>query len=452
MTREQVLSGGSVIALALALPVLLKVAGGVQRLLVGAEGRLAAITVETGRPLGPLPQPWRALAQGGEELKTFLDGETATQVAAIKPNLIRFDHIYDGFNVVSRSGNRLIFNWGELDLVVDKIRKTGASPFFSLSYMPLAISKGDIVDEPRDWNEWALVVERTIEHYSGEKKLAGVYYEVWNEPDLFGKWKMGSGKDYLKLYTYAVIGAQRASGVLPFKIGGPATTGLYRAWVDRFFPYVLRNNLRLDFVTWHRYTLDINQYSQDVASVERWLDSHPYFNEVEKIVSEMGPSSDKAAVNNSMLGAVHLLTTVREGLYKIKYMFNFSIKDAVGSKGGWGIIGKPRYDALAVLNKLGDQRLVVTGEGTNVKAMAAQKGDVYQVLVFNYDPKGIHTENVPVTFMNLKDTKFKLTQSFVRGATIPEDVATTEAILQTYVKMLPNSAVLVELKPITSQP
>ena len=113
--------------------------------------------------------------------------------------------------------------------------------------MPLAISKGDIVDEPKDWNEWALTVQRTIEYYSGEKGIANVYYEVWNEPDLFGKWTMGGNKDYKKLYLYASRGAQAAQVSQTFKFGGPATTGLYKNWLDRFFPFILENQLRLDF-------------------------------------------------------------------------------------------------------------------------------------------------------------------------------------------------------------
>ena len=153
------------------------------RLLVGAEGRLAAITVETDHVLGPMPAPWRALAQGGDELTTFLD-KTSGQVAGIKTAYIRIDHIYDGFDVVKPG---LQFDWSRLDTLVDKIRAAGATPFLSLSYMPLPISKSDIVDEPKDWNEWALVVQRTIEHFSGDKSIPNMYYEVWNEPDLFGK-------------------------------------------------------------------------------------------------------------------------------------------------------------------------------------------------------------------------------------------------------------------------
>ncbi|MCI0532495.1 MAG: hypothetical protein L0Y74_11225, partial [candidate division Zixibacteria bacterium] len=254
--RRQTISLIGVIALAILLPGILRLANSTLRMLAGAEGRLAAISVETDRVLGPLPQTWKALAQGGEDLLTFMD-KTGGRIREVGTNYVRIDHIYDAFNVVSRNGGVLSFEWSSLDRVIDKISASGAKPFLALSYMPPAISSGDIVAAPRDWNEWATVVQRTIEHYSGQKGLNNVYYEVWNEPDLFGGWKMGGSKDYKTLYTYSAQGAARARGVKPFKLGGPGTTGLYRNWMDGFFPYVLKNNLRLDFFSWHRYDLNV---------------------------------------------------------------------------------------------------------------------------------------------------------------------------------------------------
>ncbi len=437
MKRDQIVSFAGVLILALALPLLLKGVNYVQKLLVEAEGRLAAITVETDHVLGPMPQPWRALAQGGEDLLGFMD-QAGGQVAGVKTQYVRIDHIYDGFNVV---GPGLAFNWSSLDQVVDKIRAAGATPFLSLSYMPLAISKGDILDEPKNWNEWAQVVQRTIEHFSGEKGIPNVYYEVWNEPDLFGKWTMGGTKDYKKLYLYASRGAQAARVSQAFKFGGPATTGLYRNWMDSFFPFILENKLRLDFFSWHRYDSNIEKYREDVTRIDRWIESHPYFAGVEKVISEMGPDSEKGGQNDTRAGAAHLLAVMREAVAKIKYVFTFSVT------GQWGIINKPRYEALRLLSRLGDQRLAVTGDGTWVRAFGAKKGDAYQVLVVNYNPKGRHSEVVPVTFVNLVDQNFLLRQITMGGGTTQSEVATDEAILQRQISLTPNSAVLLELTP-----
>ena len=63
--------------------------------------------------------------------------------------------------------------------------------------MPVTVSTdGTITSPPKKWEEWSLVVEKVVEHYSGreERNLPNIYYEIWNEPDLFGKWKISGVK------------------------------------------------------------------------------------------------------------------------------------------------------------------------------------------------------------------------------------------------------------------
>ena len=422
------------------MPIITRLAGQTVKWLAGAEGRLAAIAVETSRPLGPMPRVWAGLAQGGENQKNFLV-ENESAVSALKPEYIRIDHIYDGFGVVVRGGKGPEYNWSELDKVVANIQKTGAKPFLSLSYMPEALSGGDILSEPREWEEWSSLVKATVEHYSGDLEIDEVYYEVWNEPDLYGKWRMGGNKDYKNLYYFAAQGAAQAKNVKPYKFGGPATTGLYRNWMDNFFPFILKNNLRLDFFSWHRYDLDLNRYVSDAVSVDKWIESQPYFSGVEKIITEMGPNSEIGGANDSQAGAAHLIAVMRELMGKIKYGFSFAVS------GNWGVIGKPRYTALEYLSKLGPDRLSVTGEGTWVRAIAARAGNKYQIVITNYDPDGVHYELVPVSFLGLKQGKFTLKKQLLGQQMTETETATTEAVLQTRVSLPANSVVWMELTP-----
>ena len=439
--REQWISLIGVVALAILLPAILRATNQVMRLLVSAEGRLAAIAVETDQVLGPLPAPWRSLAQGGDNLETFLDG-VIEDVTQLEPEYIRIDHIYDQLVVVGRNEGRLTYDWTRLDTLVNKMATTGAKPFLSLSYMPPAISSGDILSAPQDWNLWKEAVQKTIEHYSGEMGIDNVYYEVWNEPDLFGEWKMGGKKDYKQLYLWAARGAAAATGTRPFKLGGPGTTGLYKNWIDGFFPYVLENRLRLDFFSWHRYDLDIEKYISDVQNVDRWLDRHPYFSNVEKVITELGPSSKAGGDNDNKTGAAHLVAVMRELMFKVSRGFSFAVN------GDFGILGKPRSEALKMLTGLGDQRLAITGEGTWVRAIGAQKDNAYQVILANYDPKGTHSEVVPVTFISHKEREFTLRRTALGGNTVSKKVATSEAVLQDQVPLTPNSVVMLELEPV----
>jgi len=170
----------------------------------------ANITVDVKKIIGPLPSNWKALAQGGEEQGVRMLVNVVPQISALSPRYIRIDHIYDFYDVVSRdSQGNLLFNWDKLDATVCDIYRTGAKPFFSLGYMPYALSSdGSLISAPKNWEEWALLVQRTIERYSGKStRLCGqvtgdllkdIYYEVWNEPDheTFGKWSLyGGNKD-----------------------------------------------------------------------------------------------------------------------------------------------------------------------------------------------------------------------------------------------------------------
>ncbi|MDZ4209658.1 MAG: hypothetical protein U1C56_00600, partial [Candidatus Curtissbacteria bacterium] len=182
------------------------------RFFSGASGDIADLDIDV-LSIFSASEGWRNFAQGGEEKGRQL-APILNQVKTLKPAYIRIDHIYDYYNVVSKdaSGN-LLFNWTELDLMVKDILAVGAKPFLSLSYMPTQISKnGDITDLPASWFDWEALVTATIEHYSSTSGsgIENVYYEVWNEPDLFGDFKAYGEKNYLDLYYHSALAASRA--------------------------------------------------------------------------------------------------------------------------------------------------------------------------------------------------------------------------------------------------
>ena len=188
----------------------------------------------------------------------------------------------------NNTGN-LQFNWQKLDETVCDIFQTGAKPFFSLGYMPPVMSEdGSLVSRPIRWEEWSLLVQRTIERYSGRNtrlcgqitasSLTDIYYEVWNEPDLetFGKWNIHRGKDYKSLYLYSSLGAQKATNVNRFFLGGPATTSLYINWITNLLEFVNKNNLRIDFLSWHHYSQDTQNFASQIRQLNSWLASPKY--------------------------------------------------------------------------------------------------------------------------------------------------------------------------------
>ena len=402
----------------------------------------ADIFIDVNKTLGPVPDRWKALAQGGEEKGVRMLGNVLPQVAGLYPRYIRLDHIYDFYDVVQRdSQGNLTFNFDQLDQTVCDIYNTGAKPFFSLGYMPEALS-GDatLVSVPKDWNEWALTVEKTVEHYSGTNTVlcgqikgywtTDIYYEVWNEPDLesFGKWSLyGGSKDYKTLYYYSVLGAGKAKNVNHYLIGGPVTTAAYKNWFQVFLNYVIEKNLRIDFLSWHHYSKNTNDFVNDMQNLNEWLSPQEYarFRDIPRIISEWGYDSQPNLIADTNVGAAHTIASIRNFIdQKYELAFLFEVKDGLAPS--WGILTndgakKPRYYALKLLNLLSGNRLKVEGEGTYIQALASVSDENTTLILVNYDQEEKNTESVPVRIANLNNGTYSLNIQYLDGKEIKLD-------------------------------
>lgn len=428
------------------------------QLFIGASGEDANIVVDTQSNLGPLQRPWHSLAQGGEN-KNWRLAPLSAQVKALNPDTIRIDHLYDFYDIVHDSGGNLSFDFSKLDPVIADITAVGAKPYIALSYTPPALSvNGDITAPPRSWAEWQLTVQKTIEHISGTLGISGVYYEVWNEPDLFGGYKTYGGRNYLDLYRSSAKGALSARNVQAFKFGGPAITALYKGWVDGLLTMTQKENLPLDFFSWHRYTTDIDQYRRDIAQVREWMSPYPGSDRIELHITEWGHNSNVDPGYDGSFGAIHTIAVATELSGNIDKAFVFEIQDGADPAGKefwgrWGLFtvsgkAKPRYSALRFLDRLGDTKLQLTGRGTWVKAIAAKDGADTTLILANYDPSGRHSEVTPVTFTNIVPGDYEIEQQPFQGVANKQRIATDSAALQIAVPMGTNTATFIRLKQI----
>lgn len=435
-----------------------------------AAGYPANLVVNYEGILGVMPTPWRNFAQGGEEPKAML-GPIVTDVKSLKPEYIRLDHLYDAFKVVSRDGSgQLTYDWSGLDGAVNEILATGAKPFLSLSYMPEAISSGDILAKPKNWDDWSAVIQATIEHFSGRnnRNLSRVIYEVWNEPDLFGNWKswvksdgvtVTGEKNYLTLYEYAAKGAARARNTNDYEFGGPAITALYNDWLTRMINFVDKKNLRLDFFSWHRYTTDLAQFENDVNQARDVASKIPALLNLKFYITEWGHNSNNDPGYDNQFGAIQTIAGARTMMSKVQRGFIFELKDGPGNTKEWGRWGlltnekfgtpekKPRYYAVQFLNSLGPFRISLAGEGSWVKGIAStdEAGNI-KLLVVNYDQNSNHSEAVPITFDNLPKGTFTYTRRDFMGATAKSTkVATDSAAWKTTEFMGPNTAMMINI-------
>lgn len=431
-----------------------------------AENVPADIVVDTRKIIGFIYPNWKALAQGGEEKGVQMLQNVIPDLQALAPRYIRIDHIYDFYDVVTRDQTgQLVFNWTKLDATVCDIYSTQAKPFFVLGYMPPVLSDGgSLIDKPKNWNDWSQVVQKTIEHFSRtstricnqltNNSFEDIYYEVWNEPDLesFGDWSLyGGSKDYKTLYYYSVLGASKAQNVNHYLIGGPVTTSAYRNWFTVFADYILANNLRIDFLSWHHYSKNPDDFSKDLINLNQWLTDDKYirFRHLPKIISEWAYDSNYNPVSETDIGAAHTVVSIRNLIeQQLELAFAFEIKD--GLNPSWGLLTykgqkKPRYFALKILNLLDRARLQITGEGTFVRAIASSSYNKTTLILVNYDQNNTNNEIVPVTFINLTPGAYIISERYPNEKNITRNFLLTESTLKKSVVMRPNSIVAIEL-------
>ena len=426
----------TIITLLIFLPLLLLAVGETVIFITRARGQSANIFVDAKTSVGTFKTDfYHAFAQGGEEA-TDMISPVLTNVRALRPKLIRIDHIFTHYDVVERSGGTLRFHFDALDRAIDTILAAGAKPVLSLSFMPPAIAQdGNIVNPPNNWDEWALVVENTIEHYSGRqgKNINAVYYEVWNEPDSpqFGTWRISGNRNYLTLYQYASRGATNAQNVQPFFLGGPATTGLNRNWIEA----LATSGYRVDFFSWHSYLPDPQRFATDQRNLVSWLLRYPNMTLVPKLITEFGFTGNKDIRYGSLYAAAYTASVVRQlAAGGPTYLFSFQLKDGPNQKNGdgWGLIThedngakpKPRFSVFSYLDTMEGNRLALTGEGSWVNGVASERGGIFRILLTNFDPQGNHAENVPLTVRGLPSGNYTVRERLLLG----RDVSYTASV------------------------
>lgn len=454
----------SFIALVIFLPLLLLAAYQTATIISRATGKPANIIIDASSVTNEKVDPtfFHAFAQGGEEKGNWL-APVQKEVTSLKPKWIRIDHIYDFYDIVKNEGGTITLDFSHLDPVIDTIRATGATPVLSLSYMPAAIAKdGNIINPPTRWDDWALVVQKTIEHISGtsEKNIADVYYEVWNEPDQeqFGGWGLSGEKNYLTLYRYAAQGAAQTKNVKKFSLGGPATTGLYKNWIIK----LVESGARLDFLSWHSYLDNPKRYTQDQKNIASWLLSYPEVILLPKLITEAGFTGAKDPRYSLPFAAAFTAAVFRQlATGGPQGLFTFQLKDGPNQeKGdGWGLIShesqgkalKPRYHIFPFLDRMAGNRILLTGEGTWVTGLASKQNQTIRIMLVNFDASGSHTETVPVLITSLPNGTYEYRQQYLQGATPGEAQKLMEPVTDGSIKkqlfMPAQSVILIELYP-----
>lgn len=374
------------------------------------------VRLHAGQVTGPVRRPWREMV-GSEHLSHLLCADTTggrpigtelaealriahteLGVAAVRAHAI----LGDDLGVYREVDGEPVHDFSGVDRVYDLVRATGLRPVVELSYMPrdlasdpdkTVFSYGAIVSPPKDWQRWADLVRALVAHLVDRYGLAEVRehwtFEVWNEANLEVFWS-GTQEEHFRLYDVTARAVKEVDAGL--RVGGPASAAA--GWIGDLLDHLERSGAPLDFLSTHTYgspPLDLRPLAERYGRGDirllwtEWGTTPTHFN----------PVGDDA------FAAAFLLRGMRSAAGRIEALAHWVISDHFEElgrpprlfHGGFGLLTvgnlrKPRYWALALAERLGEEELAVElsgdGAGGLVEAWAARRADgTVGVLIWN---------------------------------------------------------------------
>ena len=210
---------------------------------------------------------------------------------------------------------------------------------------------------------------------------------------------------------------------------------------------------RVDFFSWHTYAADPKKYTEDQANFITWMLPYPWHTLKPTLITEFGFTGDKSSLYNTTYAAAHTAAVVRQLISGgPSYLFSFELKDGPQQSDGWGLIThqdagkkpKPRYYVYGFLDRMVGTRLQLTGEGTWVTGFASSKEGVIRIFLVNFDPRGSHSETVPITLTNLDPGTYTVREQFLFGRNTTSEKAIDTGTYQQDLYMPAQSIAILE--------
>ncbi|HSK37945.1 MAG TPA: xylan 1,4-beta-xylosidase, partial [Actinomycetota bacterium] len=350
-----------------------------------------AVRVDAARPTGPLHRPWRPMI-GSEHLSHMLSpdhtggrviGEELTEalrivhdelgVAAVRAHGI----LDDDLGTYREVDGRPVHDFTGIDRVYDRLLSLGLRPVVELAYMPRALARDPdhtvfyykgVSSPPKDWDRWEGLVRDLAQHlvdrYGRDEVRDHWAFEVWNEPNLEYFWS-GDNADYLRLYDTAARAVRSVDPAL--RVGGPATAAV--GWVEDLVAHTQKTGVPLDFVSTHLYggpPLDLRPAlarhgRQDAAIWWTEWGTHPRLSN--PVAESVYAAASLAKGMRSAAGRVDALSW-----WVASDHFEELGRPKALLHGGFGLLTvgnlrKPRFWALALLERLGPEELAVELDG-----------------------------------------------------------------------------------------
>lgn len=299
------------------------------------------------------------------------------------------------------------------DEYVKAIQDSGCEAYYRLGVTIEWGSKKYTSMPPSDFAKWARICEHIIMHYN--KGWANgfefniKYWEIWNEPENpgsdLGKCQWGGTKEeFFDLYRTASLHLRKCFPEI--KIGGYGGCGFYAITRDDipeshkefvtyftdFLEMVSKENLPLDFYSWHIYTGDELELLAHAKYVRETLDKYglkdteSHLNEWNIHAEGRGFTSkhtlEGASFNAAVLSMLQNTNYIDMAMY---YCFSSAARYNGFINQNDGTIDPPWYSYVAFGELYGLKNAAsVEVEGEHIYVSAAIDGDKAAVLISNY--------------------------------------------------------------------
>lgn len=373
-----------------------------------------AVSVDASKPIGQFNPICRDFAQGGESADPEYLSPLVEQMKALKPRLIRFDHVLNHYAKFSVSDGKVTADFTALDRQLDIIRAMGAEPLMCLTFTPVALG-GDkgVTNPPNDLKLWDEIIYRLVKHVNGERKLGVRYWEIWNEPNVKNFWS-GNLAQFLHLYAATEKAVLRADPSVKF--GGAGFYGFPDDWIRPLMQQAKSKNLRMDFLSWHIYDgwqVGAEEQAGRARAMAKEFGLNP-----ELVVDEWNYSARLNPGNDDQTGAVCIADMIcRMTSGGIGHAPFFEIKDGPNDKrywGRWGLFTNDHHPKASYYTFLGfahmeGDRLQFSGtkllsdtelfnsSKVRVSGMAVGKGKTVDVVLYNTSRKLDQTIDLSVS-------------------------------------------------------
>ena len=382
----------------------------------GNSEPVVRVGVRADQVVGPMHRPWRPMI-GSEHLSHLLSTDTTggRPIGAELTEALRIAHtelgveavrahaiLGDDLGVYREVDGEPVYDFTGVDRVYDQVRAVGMRPVVELSYMPRDLARDPsktvfeyraIVSPPKDWNRWADLIRALVRHLVDRYGLDEVRehwaFEVWNEANLEVFWS-GTKEEHFRLYDVTARAVKEVDAGL--RVGGPASAAA--GWIGDLLDHLDSSGAPIDFLSTHTYgspPLDL----RPLATRHGRPNLRLLWTEWGTTPTHFNPVGDDA------FAAAFLLRGMRSAAGRIDALAHWVLSDHFEElgrpprlfHGGFGLLTvgnlrKPRFWALALANRLGDEELAVSLDGDGaaglVEVWAAGRADgTVGVLIWN---------------------------------------------------------------------